>query len=136
MIEERPMVPAPVGPGRRIFAPDMDVTGSLAVVTGATAGIGRATAFALGRAGARVALCARTAANVQATVRDLQAAGIDAVGMPCDVSDPACVAAFAAFVTRERGAPRILVNNAGIGRFRPLAELSLDDWDETMGVNV
>ena len=66
----------------------MDVTGSLAVVTGATAGIGRATAFALGRAGARVAVCARTEANVHATVRDLKAAGIDALGMACDVSDP------------------------------------------------
>src|SRR5256714_13557663 len=114
----------------------MDLTGSLAVVTGATAGIGRATAFALGRAGARVAICARTEANVHATVRDLGATGLDALGMPCDVSDPACVDAFAAFVTRERGAPRILVNNAGIGRFKPLAELSLEDWDDVMGVNV
>ena len=114
----------------------MDLTGSLAVVTGATAGIGRATAFALGRAGARVAICARTEANVHAAVRELKAAGIDALGMACDVSDPACVEAFAAFVTRERGAPRILVNNAGIGRFKPLAELSLADWDETMSVNV
>ncbi len=113
----------------------MDVTGSLAVVTGATAGIGRATAFALGRAGARVAICARTETNVHATVRDLTAAGIDAIGMACDVSDPDSVDAFAAFVG-ERGAPRILVNNAGIGRFKPLAELSLEDWDETMGVNV
>ncbi len=113
----------------------MDVTGSLAVVTGATAGIGRATAFALGRAGARVAICARTEANVHATVRDLTAAGIDALGMACDVSDPASVDAFAAFVG-ERGAPRILVNNAGIGRFKPLVDLSLEDWDETMGVNV
>src|SRR5882724_10636560 len=114
----------------------MDLTGSLAVVTGATEGIGRATAFALGRAGARVAICARTEANVHATVRDLRADGIDAIGMPCDVSDPACVEAFAAFVIRERGAPQVLVNNAGIGRFRPLVELSLEDWDETMGVNV
>jgi 3-oxoacyl-[acyl-carrier protein] reductase len=39
-------------------------------------------------------------------------------------------------VTRERGAPQVLVNNAGIGRFSPLVELSLEDWDETMGVNV
>jgi 3-oxoacyl-[acyl-carrier protein] reductase len=113
----------------------MDVTGSLAVVTGATEGIGRATAFALGRSGARVAVCARTEANVDTTVRDLTAAGIDALGMACDVSDPARVDAFAAFVGRERGAPRVLVN-AGIGRFQPLAELSLEDWDETMGVNV
>ena len=60
----------------------MDLTGSLAVVTGATEGIGRATAFALGRAGARVAICARTEANVHATARDLKADGIDAIGMP------------------------------------------------------
>ncbi|PYP08427.1 MAG: hypothetical protein DMD56_12730, partial [Gemmatimonadetes bacterium] len=114
----------------------MDLAGSLAVVTGATEGIGRATAFALGRAGARVAICARTEANVHATARDLKADGIDAIGMPCDVSDPTGVDAFAAFVARERGVPRVLVNNAGIGRFRPLVELSLEDWDETMGVNV
>jgi NAD(P)-dependent dehydrogenase (short-subunit alcohol dehydrogenase family) len=114
----------------------MDVTGSLAVLTGATAGIGRATAFALGRAGARVAICARTEPNVHATVRELAAAGIDAIGMACDVSDPAGVDAFAAFVGRERGAARILVNNAGLGRFKPLAELTLEDWDVTMGVNV
>jgi 3-oxoacyl-[acyl-carrier protein] reductase len=114
----------------------MDLTGSLAVVTGATEGIGRATAFALGRAGARVAICARTEANVHATARALKADGIDAIGMPCDVSDPACVEAFTAFVTRERGTPQVLVNNAGIGRFRSLVELSLEEWDETMGVNV
>src|SRR6058998_4181943 len=94
-----------------ICAP-MDLAGSLAVVTGATEGIGRATAFALGRAGARVAICARTEANVHATVHDLKAAGVDALGMACDVSDPAGVDAFAAFVAREGGTPRILVNNA------------------------
>ena len=114
----------------------MELSGSLAVITGATEGIGRATAFALGRAGARIAICARTAANVDATARDLRAAGVDAIGMPCDVSDPSCVASFATFVNRERGTPRILVNNAGIGRFKPLLDLPLDDWDETMGVNV
>jgi len=114
----------------------MELPGSLAVITGATEGIGRATAFALGGAGARVAICARTAANVDSTVRDLHAAGVDAIGMPCDVSDPSCVASFATFVNRERGTPRILVNNAGIGRFKPLLALSLGDWDETMNVNV
>ena len=114
----------------------MELPGSLAVITGATEGIGRATAFALGRAGARVAICARTAANVDATLQALRAEGIDGIGMPCDVSDPASVTAFAAFVVRERGAPQVVVNNAGIGRFKPLAELSLEDWDQTMSVNV
>lgn len=108
----------------------------MSVVTGATAGIGRAIGFALGRAGARLAICARTQANVRATLGDLEAEGIDAVGMPCDVSDPSSVAAFAAFVATQRGAPTVLVNNAGIGRFRPLDALSLEDWDRTMAVNV
>jgi 3-oxoacyl-[acyl-carrier protein] reductase len=114
----------------------MELSGALAVVTGATEGIGRAIAFQLGTAGARLAICARTEANVRTTVQDLRDAGVDAVGMACDVSDPARVDAFAAFTTQQRGAPRVLVNNAGIGRFKPLSELSVEDWDATMAVNV
>jgi len=114
----------------------MELAGSLAVITGATEGIGRAIAFTLGRAGARVAICARTGQNVRATVGELCAAGVDAIGAPCDVSDPAAVDRFASFVTTQRGAAKVLVNNAGVGRFRPLDELSLEDWDQTFGVNV
>ena len=114
----------------------MELSGALAVVTGATEGIGRAIAFQLGGAGARLAICARSEPNVRATVQDLKDAKFDAVGMPCDVSEPAAVDAFAAFITKERGAARVLVNNAGIGRNKPLGQLSIDDWDATMGVNV
>jgi 3-oxoacyl-[acyl-carrier protein] reductase len=114
----------------------MNVPGSLAVVTGATEGIGRAIAFALGRAGARVAICARTAARVDEAVAELRAGGIEGFGAPCDVGIPDQVSAFAELVRRERGPARILVNNAGIGRFSRLAELSLADWDATMATNV
>lgn len=114
----------------------MELRGALAVVTGATAGIGRATGFALGRAGARLAICARTPATVRATLEALRAAGVDAIGMPCDVSDARAVAAFAAFVNDQRGAPTIVVNNAGIAHFKPFEELSLDQWEQMMGVNV
>jgi 3-oxoacyl-[acyl-carrier protein] reductase len=114
----------------------MELAGSLAVVTGATEGIGRAIAMTLGRAGARAAICARTETNVRRTVGDLSAAGVDAIGTPCDVSDPGAVERFAAFVKRERGTPQVLVNNAGIGRFRPLDELPLEDWDAVMAINV
>ncbi len=114
----------------------MDLAGEVAVVTGATAGIGRAVAFALGRRGARVAICARRAPRVDATLRELNGAGIDAIGMPCDVSDPKEVTAFARFVSLERGPVRILVNNAGVAHFKPLAALTLDEWDHMMAVNV
>lgn len=108
----------------------------LAIVTGATSGIGRATAFALGKVGARVAICARSASNVTRTVAELRQQGVDAIGMACDVSDPTAVTAFATFVLKERGDPSILINNAGIGIFAPLAQLSLEDWDRVMGVNL
>lgn len=114
----------------------MNLSGALCVVTGATEGIGRAIATALGRAGARVAICARTPATVDATVAELRAAGCDAIGQPCDVGDEQSVARFASFIARERGDATVLVNNAGIGRFAPLTELSLADWDLTMATNL
>jgi len=114
----------------------MTLERSLAVVTGATEGIGRAVAFALGRAGARVAVCARTPSTVEETVAALRAERIDAIGATCDVASPEQVAAFADLVRRERGQARIVVNNAGIGRFAPLAELSLADWDATIATNL
>lgn len=114
----------------------MNLKDTLAVVTGATEGIGRAIAFQLGRAGARLAICARTAPHVDATVAALRADGFDAIGLPCDVSEPAAVHAFAERVRQQRGDAAVLVNNAGIGRFHSLEELSLEDWDDTIAVNL
>jgi len=114
----------------------MQLAGMAAVVTGGTEGIGRAIALELGKAGMRVALCARTEPRVRETVADFRRSGLDAVGMACDVSDPASVGRFAQFVQNERGTPAVVVNNAGIGRFKPIEELSLEDWDATMATNV
>lgn len=114
----------------------MTALNGLAVVTGATEGIGRATAFALGRAGASLAICARNAAKVKETVTALARADITAIGTPCDVRDPSSVQAFGRFVREQAGDPAILVNNAGIGRFAPLDEMTLEDWDDVQATNV
>lgn len=107
-----------------------------ALVTGATEGIGRATAFALGRAGWRVGVCARTAAKVEALVQALKAAGIDAAGRAGDVAAEADAQAIVADVARALGPVDCLVNNAGVLIAKPFEELTLDDWERTMATNV
>ena len=114
----------------------MSINGSLCVVTGATQGIGRAIAGVLGERGARLALCARTAERVQTTVDDLKSHGVDAWGTACDVSDEASVTDFATQVTETRGQVRVLINNAGIGHLGPFTELTTQQIDETLAVNV
>jgi len=106
------------------------------LVTGATQGIGRATAFALGRAGYRVGVCARTPQAVERLVGELRAAGIEAAGRAGDVADPAQVDGVVRHVAEALGEIGVLVNNAGVLIARPIAELTLEDWDTTMAVNL
>ena len=107
-----------------------------ALVTGATHGIGRATAFALGRAGYRVGVCARTAAKVDALVAELAAEGIQAAGAAADVGDAGQVASAVPRLVEALGEFGVLVNNAGVLIARPFEELSLEDWDVTMATNL
>jgi 3-oxoacyl-[acyl-carrier protein] reductase len=81
-----------------------------ALITGATHGIGRATAFALGRAGYRVGVCSRTESKIAALVVEQVSAALGEIG--------------------------VLVNNAGILIARPIGELTLEDWDVTMATNL
>ena len=107
-----------------------------ALVTGATHGIGRATAFALGRAGYRVGVCARTEANVRQLVEELKAGGIEAAGAKADVGQPDAVPPAVQKIVSALGEIGVLINNAGILIAKPFEELTLDDWDSTMETNV
>ncbi|HEX3234810.1 MAG TPA: SDR family NAD(P)-dependent oxidoreductase [Gemmatimonadales bacterium] len=107
-----------------------------ALVTGATHGIGRATAFALGRAGYRVGVCARTAAKVDGLVAELRGEGIEAAGHPADVGDAVQAAAAVERIVAAIGEIDVLVNNAGVLIARPFEELSLEEWDATMATNL
>lgn len=106
------------------------------LVTGATQGIGRATAFAFGRAGYRVGVCARTGPKVEALVAELRAEGIEAAGAAADVGDPEAVRRAVALVVEQLGDIGVLVNNAGVLIARPFEELTLEDWDTTMATNL
>ena len=107
-----------------------------ALVTGATEGIGRATAFALGRTGWQVGVCARTASRVDALLGELAAAGIRAAGRAGDVGDERNAPAIVHHVTDALGAVDALVNNAGVLIAKPFEELTPADWDRTMATNL
>jgi 3-oxoacyl-[acyl-carrier protein] reductase len=108
----------------------------IVLITGATHGIGRATAFAFGRAGYRVGLCARTESNVRQVLEELGREGIEAAGAAADVSRPEQVERAMGEVTGRLGELDVLVNNAGILIAKPFEELTLEDWDATMATNV
>lgn len=107
-----------------------------ALVTGASEGIGRAIAFTLARAGYQVGVCARTEANLAATVADLKREGFTAAGAAADVGDESQVHAAVERLTGQLGPFDTLVNNAGIAILKPFDQLSVDEWDRTIGTNL
>ena len=106
------------------------------LITGATEGIGRATAFALGRAGYKIGVLARTETKVRELVALLRKEGIEAAGAAADVGQPTQVTPAVEQLTRTLGELQVLVNNAGVLIAKPFDELTLEDWDTTMATNV
>ena len=110
--------------------------GRVAVVTGGSSGIGRAIAGALARAGASVAVVARTEADLVATVDELAAEGCRAAWVSADLSTRERVRAAADEAAAVFGEPDILVNSAGINLRPPMGEVGEQVWDATMAVNL
>jgi NAD(P)-dependent dehydrogenase (short-subunit alcohol dehydrogenase family) len=110
--------------------------GKVAVVTGGNRGLGRAFAHALGEAGAAVAIVARDSAASSAVVDELAAAGVRASAFRADVGDREAVVAVAQEIAAELGRVDVLVNNAGTCVHRPALEVTEDEWNEVMRVNV
>lgn len=109
--------------------------GKIAVVTGGNRGIGRSVTEALLAEGASVAICGRTEAAVKKAVDELGGAPRVA-GRAANVADPQHVAEFFSFVDETFGGVDVLVNNAGLGIFRPVADLTMDDWKATLDTNL
>jgi len=113
-----------------------DLTGKVALVTGASQGIGRATALALLGAGAHVALAARNAEKLAAIVAEVAAVGAESLAVPMDVADAERVKAGFKRVVERFGRLDILVNNAGVTRDGLAVRMKLDDWDSVLRTNL
>lgn len=112
------------------------LAGKTALVTGASSGIGAATARALAQQGAAVTLLARRSERLEALREELEGIGAQALSAPADVTDRAAVEAAVQATVDQFGGLDILVNNAGVMMLSHLADRRVDDWDRMIDVNI
>ena len=122
--------------GARPILERFGLSGRTALVTGAGQGIGRALAFALGQAGAAVAVADIVEAKTAAVAGELRAQGIAAMAIQVDVTDPAAVDGMIARIRDAWGTLTIAVNNAGIGTWEDSEKLTDEQWRRVMDVNL
>ena len=114
----------------------MQLTGKIALVTGAGRGIGRAIVERFAQEGADVALCGRTPTTLEAVAAQVRAAGRQALPLTVDVTQAAAVEGLVQTVLDKFGRLDILVNNAGVTRDALLIRMKDADWDEVLAVNL
>jgi NAD(P)-dependent dehydrogenase (short-subunit alcohol dehydrogenase family) len=115
----------------------MKLKNKVALITGGGRGIGKAIAMAYAREGAKVAICARTGAELEQTCQEIRIPQTDCLGWTCDVSLEEPVKEFVTKVKQQFGTIDILVNNAGVmTRPVPISELDVKKWDYTIAVNL
>jgi len=118
-------------------AAELELRDRVAVVTGASRSIGRATALALAEAGADVVLASRSLAAVERVAGEVQAAGRRALPVECDVGDPDAIEALVATCVGELGTPDVVVANAGVFQeWGPTPDLSLEEWSSIVAVDL
>ncbi len=108
----------------------------VALITGASQGIGRATALAFASSGAKVAVAARQVAKLEELVKEIESAGGEALAVPLDVADPAQVKTAFAAVLAKFGKLDVLVNNAAITRDTLALRMKVEDWDAVLRTNL
>ena len=114
----------------------MPLDGEIALISGASRGIGQAIALNLGRAGATVIGTATSAAGAEKISAYLEEQGVKGMGLVLDVSDPAAVDGVVENINEEFGAPTILINNAGITRDNLLMRMKEEEWADIITTNL
>jgi NADP-dependent 3-hydroxy acid dehydrogenase YdfG len=112
------------------------LAGRVAFVTGASSGIGEATAFQLAALGANVAVAARRADNLDALAARITAAGGTALAVPLDVTDRSAVNAAAQHVADRLGSVDLVFNNAGVQLISAIEDVRFDDWQQQIDLNI
>lgn len=113
------------------------LNGKAAFVTGGSSGIGEAAAKKLAAEGAKVAVCSRTLDHVEPVAEAIEKDGGEALALQCDVSDPAAVIAAYEKTVERFGRLDVVFANAGVnGRWAPIEELELEDWQKTLSTNL
>src|SRR5262245_54777494 len=115
---------------------DKNLSGKAAVITGASKGLGKAMALALGGAGAKLALVSRNKEQLQAVATEARKLGGEAEVFVADVTSEGQVKQLERDVTAKFGQVQILINNAGINIRKPSVEFTLDDWRAVMDTNL
>ncbi len=113
-----------------------DLTGKVAIVTGASSGLGASAAKAYAEYGADVALLARRKERIDELAAEITATGRRALAVPCDVGDIASVEAAVETVMKTFGKIDILLNNAGVATRGTVENLAPEEWDKAMDINV
>lgn len=114
----------------------VQLKGKIAIVTGAGRGIGRAIALALGEAGARVALAARSEGEIRSVAQEIRGKDGDALAIAADLTRDDEIERLVKQTVKEWGAVDILVNNAGWGKTATVVDSRVEDWDRTLQINL
>ena len=116
--------------------PEFNLAGKVALVTGATSGIGRRQAIALARAGAAVVLVGRREAQLNEAVLEIESSAGRATALAADLGDRALLPALAEQAATSFGSIDVLINAAGVNFRQPAGEITLDSWDKTLNLAV
>jgi len=113
-----------------------DLTGKVAIVTGASSGIGKASAIALAAQGAKVTLAARRISELEQLAQEIKTLGSDALAIKTDVLAKEQIEAMVNQTVQKWGRIDILLNNAGIAEFKQFFQMTEQDWDKTLDINL